>query len=552
MANQVDPAIQDFETVKSERQNWESLWQDIAELVLPRRDFTVKRSKGEPRHNRVFDSTAIRANEQLAAGLESFLVNPRTKWMELRTGNSELDQNQEVKEWLHKVRDAILNHFSSRKSNFYPAVHEGFQDLSAFGTMTHFIGEDKEGLPRFSARPLSEVYIREDEMGRVDTLYREYKLTSKQALDKFGDQTPDEIRTAIARNRLGDEFDFVHAVTPRGQFDPNKAQTRDNMPFRSVHFLMSGKGKGKIVLESGFRDFPFTVSRWSKVPGETYGRSPSMSVLPDIRMLQKMSETLIKAAQKVVDPPLLVPDDGFLHPVRTMPGGLNYYRSDTSTGAANPSGLVPLQTGGNIEIGDALISQRQRAVQEAYLIPVILGLVNRGDSSPLKATEVTARQSQSLRQLAPIVARMQDEFLIPAVDRTFAMLLRNRVFPEAPEALQGVDLEVRFVSQAAIAQQASENDNILNWLQQVLPILEVDANAAMNIDTDAFVRKAAESNNVPPELLVNAEVVEQQRAQQAQQQQQARLVEQLQQTGAAAGTLSEAAGTLSEVRGNGG
>jgi hypothetical protein len=118
--------------------------------------------------------------------------------------------------------------------------------------------------------------------------------------------------------------------------------------------------------------------------------------------------------------------------------------------------------------------------------------------------------------------------------------------------LQGRDIEVRFVSQAAIAQQSSENDNILNWLQQILPIFEVDANAAMNVDTDAYVRKAAEANNVPAELLVDTEVVAQQRAQQAQQQQQARLIEQLQQAGAAAGTVSEAAGTLSEVRRNGG
>lgn len=539
--------IEDFERVKGDRQTWESLWQEIAELVLPRRDFVEQRSKGEPRHNRVFDSTAIRSNSQLASGLESFLVNPRTKWFELRTGDDELDQRGPVQQWLQDVRDKILAHFASRESNFYPSVHEGFQDISAFGTMTHFIGENSDGMPRFNARPLSEIFVREDDQGRVDTVYRKYTLTARQAKQAFGDDLPESVDRALSQNKLNEEFEFVHAVFPRGMFDPNAAQTKDNMPYASMHVLMSGKDKKKVVRESGFREFPFTVARWAKVPGEVYGRSPSMEVLPDIRMLQKMSETLLKAAQKVVDPPLLVPDDGFLNPIRTMPGGLNYYRASRGAGTANPSGLTPLATGGQIDIGDQLIAQRQQSVQEAYLIPTILGLVNRGDSSPLKATEVTARQQQSLRQLAPIIARMQDEFLIPSVDRTFAMMLRKGMLPEAPEELQGRDIEVRFVSQAAIAQQASENDNILNFLQQVLPMLEVDADAAMNIDTDAYVRKAAAANNVPAEILVDREVVQQRRQEVAQQRQQQQVLQQLQQAGQAAGTLSEAGVNLREA-----
>ena len=543
-----DPAVRDFERVKQERQTWETLWQDIAELVLPRRDFTIQRTKGDARHNRVFDSTAINANAQLAAGMESFLVNPRTKWFELRTGDASLDASQEVQLWLQAVRDRLLSHFASRDSNFYPAVHEGFQDISAFGTMVHFIGEDKNGLPRFTARPLSEIFVREDDDGRVDVIYRKYTLTAKQTAQMFPDNTPEEVTKAIEKGDLSREFEFLHAVFPREVFDPSKAQTSDNMPFASKHFLLSGKAKGQVVRESGFRELPFTVARWAKVAGEVYGRSPSMQVLPDIRMLQKMSETVLKAAQKVVDPPLLVPDDGFLHPIRTMPGGLNYYRAETGAGTANPSGLVPLQTGGQVQLGEQMIQIRQQAVQEAYMVRELLGLTNRGDSSPLKATEVVGRQQEALRQFAPILARMQDEFLIPAVDRAFAMMLRNGELPEAPAVLQGRDIEVRFVSQAATAQQASENDNLLNWLQQVLPILEVDANAAMNIDTDAFVRKAAEANNVPADVLVSREAVQQQRQQAAQQQQQAQLLEQLQQAGGAAGTLSDAANTISEVQ----
>ena len=42
---------------------------------------------------------------------------------------------------------------------------------------------------------------------------------------------------------------------------------------------------------------------------------------------KKMDEAAMKAAAKQVDPPLLVPDDSMLSPIRMSAGSLNYYRS---------------------------------------------------------------------------------------------------------------------------------------------------------------------------------------------------------------------------------
>ena len=97
------------------------------------------------------------------------------------------------------------------------------------------------------------------------------------------------------------------------------------MPFESVYLEYKN---GNELSISGFKEFPFVVPRYLKASNEIYGRSPAMTALPDVKMLNEMSKTTIKAAQKQVDPPLLVPDDGFLLPVRTVPGGLNFYRRD--------------------------------------------------------------------------------------------------------------------------------------------------------------------------------------------------------------------------------
>jgi hypothetical protein len=98
------------------------------------------------------------------------------------------------------------------------------------------------------------------------------------------------------------------------------------MPFESVYYE---EGSLDELSVSGFKEFPFVVPRYLKASHEIYGRSPAMTALPDVKMLNEMAKTTIKAAQKQVDPPLLVPDDGFILPVRTVPGGLNFYRSGT-------------------------------------------------------------------------------------------------------------------------------------------------------------------------------------------------------------------------------
>jgi hypothetical protein len=94
-------------------------------------------------------------------------------------------------------------------------------------------------------------------------------------------------------------------------------------PIASVYYHADTR---MLLSEGGFDDFPFMVPRFVKDSVSTYGRSPAMNALPDVKMLNKMSEVTIRAAQKQIDPPLMVPDDGFMLPVRTTPGSLNFYR----------------------------------------------------------------------------------------------------------------------------------------------------------------------------------------------------------------------------------
>jgi len=313
--------VADFEQAEGERANFEWLWQEIADLILPRRDFTIRLSRGQERRNQIFDGVGIWANEQLGSALHSFLTNPTLKWLNFKLKDEKLNARDDVRRWLHQVRDLVLQTFSSADSNFHPNAHELYMDLGAFGTACMFISDGPKGV-NFQTRPLGECYIKENAFGFVDTVMRKFEMTARQAMQLYGrDALPDAIVLAMEKTpeKL---FDFLHVVQPRT--DRNRLSRRSsNKPWASIHIFMKTK---TLIKESGFNEFPFVVPRWSKVAGERFGRGPGMTALPDVKMLQAMSVTVIKGAQKIVDPPLMMPDDGFLAPPVTIPGGLNYSR----------------------------------------------------------------------------------------------------------------------------------------------------------------------------------------------------------------------------------
>jgi hypothetical protein len=120
-------------TLESQRQVWESHWQEIADYVIPRKaDITKNRTAGDKRTELIFDNTAIHAAEVLSASLHGMLTSASTPWFSLRFRNDALNMNDEAKEWLEGATDVMYQSFS--RSNFQEQIHELYHDLVCFGT----------------------------------------------------------------------------------------------------------------------------------------------------------------------------------------------------------------------------------------------------------------------------------------------------------------------------------------------------------------------------------------------------------------------------------
>jgi hypothetical protein len=81
-----------------------------------------------------------------------------------------------------------------------------------------FVEEGNEGFDidgiHFNTLHIAEYYIQENVNGKVDTLYRKYKLTARQAVQEFGEKNVGEKILTAAKEKPDQKFNFIHAVEP--------------------------------------------------------------------------------------------------------------------------------------------------------------------------------------------------------------------------------------------------------------------------------------------------------------------------------------------------
>jgi hypothetical protein len=509
MDSRVDEIIRDYDQMVSERGVWEEHWREIAERVLPRQNWFAASDKtpGEKRTEKIFDATAGLALERFAAAMESMLTPRTMKWHKLKTSNYRLMDDIRVQEYLDEVTNILFQVRYAPKANFASQVHETYMSLGAFGTGAIFIDDIPGTGIRYKSINLSEIYIAENYSGVVDKVARKFPLTARQAAQKWGyDNLPEKIRTALEKSPER-EFDFIHCVKPNEDRKMGRKDYR-GMPFSSYYICYESR---MMMSEGGYTSFPYAVSRYVTAPKEIYGRSPAMTVLPDIKMINEMSKTVLRAAHKIVDPPLLLQEDGVLQAFNTRPGALNF-------GGVDEQGrqvVQPLQTGARVDIGMDMMEQRRRVINDAFLITLFQILV---ESPNMTATEAMLRAQEKGALLAPTMGRQQSEMLGPLIERELDILARAGILPPMPEALMdaGGDVEIEYVSPLNRAQRAEEGVAILRTLEAVTPLAQIDPSVMMIFKPDEIARELSEINGVPAKILRSKDEVEAMVAQQAQ------------------------------------
>lgn len=474
----------------SERRTTETTWQEIADNLLGRRDFTTERSKGQQRLQTVYDDTSKVSGGLLAGAMHSLLTSPSARWFSLRFEDHMVQESPNAAIWLKAAEKRMYAAIGAPKANFHAQLSEAYIDLIYFGTGALFIDDIPGTGVQFSARPLSELFLSEDPSGRIDTVVREFQLTARQAVSIWGDKATSASK-ALNSGKAEDKAKYVQIILPNDDVAVGKVDT-SGMPWASIHISMTDKA---ILSEGGFHELPIATPRWEKDAGEVYGRGPGWNALATQKMLNEMKKVTIKAGQKAVDPPLMVDSEGVLPgDLRFHPGGVIPINSIMSS--MNPP-IQAIPNGGNFNISVALIEDARKSVQDSFHHQLIETIRD----PRMTATQVLELSAQMQRHLAPILGRMQTEMLEPIVERVFAIEARAGRLPEAPPEIAEQNLKIDYVSPVARAQQTSDARAIIDFSGIVSNLAQVNPEVLDIIDFDAGTRELADSLGVPPTML---------------------------------------------------
>jgi hypothetical protein len=517
--------------VHAERESYVPHWSEINKFVRPRsaKFFIQSGNRGDKRNQSIINNTATIASETLASGLMSGVTSPARPWFRLSSGDPALDKVESVKTWLHEVALAMREVFA--KSNLYTELPLIYADLGDYGIAAMTALEDEDSAVRFGHMPIGSYSVANDENGMVDTIVREWQMTVRQLVQKFGkEQCSAAVQALYDNNQMGQWIEVAHIVCRNKDHDPAKLGAKFKK-YCSVYMERAGNGRNEsdihgFLRESGFDEFPVMVPRWSVTGEDPYGNSPAMNALGDIKALQLYEKRAAQMIDKGANPPMSAPSSLKNQRASLLPGDVTYL--DVNQGQQgfqpvyepNPTWLTAVEQ---------KILKHEFRIKRAFFEDLFLMLSNMEGVQPRNTMEIAERKEEKLLQLGPVMDRLNDELFDPLIDRTFSIMVSQSqpdwdaglpgLLPMPPEELQGMKLKVEYTSIMAQAMKKVALGDIERFAGFIGNLAQGDPSVLDRWDLDETAKEYHTGIGLAPKILRSDEEVDAVRQQRAQQQQ---------------------------------
>jgi hypothetical protein len=477
MPADIDRIMAGFNQARAVHQEWLDDWEDVTDYVIPRKGgFVSPITQAEKVHDKIYDTTAPRANQKAAAGLFSRASNPATQWFFMTLDDiGILEDDQEARKHLDIIQRRMAGMINRQLAN---PLFQIYRVLIPLGTACLFVEEDPLEIFRGTVFPLKDIFIKTDHMGDLDTVYRRFRLTARQATQKWDIANLSDSIRAAAVSDPEKGFGFLHVVEPRADAVRDMIDNV-NMPFASVYIELGGN---KILEEGGYHEMPYMVPRLDVIDGEDYGRGVGMEVWPSIKTVNSMVALIMDAANMAIRPPMDVPVDSYITPFRLTPAAINQNQEPGMKAS-------PITTfAGDIGITFNILEEQRAAIRDAFFNDQ-LQLLNQPN---MTATEVLERVNQNMFLLGPWLVRLEKELFKPMIDRVFGIMQRRKLFPPVPESLANQELKIVYDSPLARAQRNKDVEAIDDMVIYLERAMQIKPGVVDNFDFDAMSRQRAE------------------------------------------------------------
>lgn len=515
--------LREFERLKEERSAWESMYRDIDDKFPDGAGGFSKLTPGAPRGEQLFDTTHLSALERFAAAGVAITTPEEQQYIRPRFLDPELQKLRPVQLWCQAAGERLYAIRHAIHTGFITAANEDWDQLGRYGTSPMWTDRHPSGRGLFyRTLHLSSCWIDTDFSGLVNKVYRLMTKRVDELAEMFGEGnlTP-KMREKLKEGKVEAEFEVLHVVAPNTSWDQDKLDWRA-MPIASRHLAIDEK---IYLRRAGYHSMPISVSRHMTSPGEKYGRSPAMKMAPTIAGLQAMRRTVLRAANKAVDPALLFNNDEGITALMSKPGGLN-------PGLVNEAGqpLVARMPGGELGLpfAEGQTEHERQVVRTAFLEEFYKILTD--PNSRMTTTEVLEVMAKQGVLVRPFANRYATEKQHPVSQRELDLAMRAGQLPELPaEAREaGAFPVVEYENPLAAMARAESTSKTLRFVEYSTQIAALEQSPVADvIDTEAMLRGGAEEIGVKPGYLRDPAQVEAMRRQRAEAEQAAQASETL-------------------------
>ncbi len=482
------------------------------------------------------------------------MTSPARPWFRLTTPDPALSEFGSVKEWLHLVTQRMNTVFI--KSNVYNILPLCYGDIGGFGTGAMSLEEDFQDVIRSMSFPVGSYMIANNHRNQVDVFFREFRMTVRQLLQKYGRRDPrtgkpdwsnfsSQVKSYYDSNMLEAWIDVCQVIMPNEFHNPNMLGARFKK-YISCHYergsmggssnYLRGNDEERFLLESGYDHFPILVPRWEVSGEDVYGTScPGFDAIGDIKQLQHGEKRGMQAIDKMVNPPLSGPTHLRNQKTSLLPGDVTYV--DIREGQ---KGLTPIhEVNPRIQELEMKQSQIRSRIERAFYADLFLMLAN-STRRQITAREIEERHEEKLLALGPVLEQLNQDLLNPLIDNAFNIMLRQGLIPDPPEEIAGLDLKVEYISIMAQAQKAIGVGSMERFSGFVGNMGAVYPEVYDKVDADQMVDEYGDALGISPRIIRSDEKVAEIRAAKAEAQRSQQKAEMIAQGASAAKDLSQA------------
>lgn len=474
----------------------DSLWQEIAENFYPQRaDFTTVRYLGKELADNLTTSYPILAHRDLSNAISTYLRPRSQQWFKISVFDEDSLDN-DGREWLEWATKRMKRFMYSKESGFVRATKEGDADFAAFGQTAIYVEADYNNINlNVQCCHLRDLAFCEDETGNISARYRKKKWTNRQLVNLFGDKVHDKIKEKADKEPYT-EINCLHVVMKAKEYT---GDVKYKQPYVSLWIDVDNQ---HIMEEVGSWTKKYSIPRWQTVSGSQYAYSPAVvAALPDARLIQAVSLTLLEAGEKAVNPPLVAVQDVFREDtISSASASINWMDSayDERTGA--PIRELFNTDKSALSFGINLREETRAMIAEAFYLNK-LNLPLAGPS--MTATEVTQRIQEYIRNALPLFEPMEIEYNADLCELIFETLLRAGAFEsrQLPESLAGQEIKFVFDNPLVQAEGKEKMQRLLETKAALAEAAALDPAVANMLDVKEALRDALNGNGTPAKWL---------------------------------------------------